>query len=124
MIRWANGDTAVVGAPTKDEAMQFANDEWGDPYSGTEVRELKRFALGLYPDICGGRLAFEGDIGPFGGDELFDLVRTAAYPLVAEAENGTTLDGKTLRERTTVLREALRLEKLRLKVRRVTKAVQ
>jgi hypothetical protein len=124
MIRWPNGDTSVVGAPTKDEAMQFANDEWGDPYSGTEVRELKRFALDMYPDISHGRLGFFVDTGPFGGDELFHLVRTAAYPLVAEAENGATLHGKTLRERTTVLREALRLEKLRLSVRPVTKAVQ
>lgn len=124
MIRWPNGDTSVVGAPTKDEAMEFAYDEWGDPHSGTEVRELKRFALDLYPDISDGRLAFSVDTGPFGGDELFHLVRTAAYPLVAEAENGTLLHGKPLREQTAILRKALRLERLRLKARPVTKAVQ
>ncbi len=124
MIRWPNGDTSVVGAPTKDEAMQFANDEWGDPYFGTEVRELKRFALDLYPDIIHGRLGFAVDTGPFGGDELFHFLRAAAYPLVAKAENSRSFEDRTLQQRSEVLREALRLEKLRLKARPATKAVQ
>jgi hypothetical protein len=48
----------------------------------------------------------------------------AAYPLVAKAENSRSFEDRTLKQRSQVLREALRLEKLRLKARPVTKAVQ
>jgi hypothetical protein len=124
MIRWPNGDTSMVGAPTKDEAIQFADDEWADPYDGAEIRELKRFALDLIPVVEDGRLWFRADTGPFGGIEEFNLLRAAAYPIIEKATDNGKLWELEEEEAEKVLAEALRLEKLRLKARPVTKAVQ
>lgn len=84
MIRWQNGSTSLIGAPTKDEAMHFADCEWGDPYSGAEVTELKRFAMDLEPRIIEGRLEFDANLGPFGGPEAFHSLPAKAYPLIEE----------------------------------------
>jgi hypothetical protein len=124
MIRWPNGDTSVVGAPTKDEAIQFADDEWADPYDGAEIRELKRFALDLIPVVEDGRLEFTADTGPFGGIEEFNLLRAAAYPIMEEATGNEKFWELEEEEAEKVLAEALRLEKKRLSVRPATKAVQ
>jgi len=123
MIRWPNGDTSVVGAPTKNEALLFADCEWDDPYGG-EIRELKRFAIDLKPVIENGRFEFLADTGPFSGHEGFNLLRSAAYPIVEETTENEKFDHLEEAEAEKVLAEALRLEKLRLSVRPVTKAVQ
>jgi hypothetical protein len=124
MIRWPNGDTSVVGAPTKGEALLFAADEWGDPYYGTELLELKRFALNLIPIAKDGRLEFVADTGPFGGDEQFHLLRAAAYPIIKDAVENEKFDELGEKEAQKVVAEALRLEKLRIFVRQATKVVQ
>jgi hypothetical protein len=81
MIRWPNGDTSLVGAPNEDEVLLYADDTWADPFSG-EITELERVALDLKPKIEDGRLGFDVDCLPDGGDdERFDFVRKA-YPLI------------------------------------------
>ncbi|MFN9973314.1 MAG: hypothetical protein ACK58T_25850, partial [Phycisphaerae bacterium] len=121
MIRWPNGDTSVVGAPTKNEALLFADCEWDDPYGG-EICELKRFAIDLKPVIENGRFEFLADTGPFSGDEEFNLLRSTAYPIIEETTENEKFDQLEEAEAEKVLAEALRLEKLRLKARPATKA--
>jgi hypothetical protein len=80
MIRWPNGTTSVVGAPTRQEALFFADCEWEDPYAG-EIQELKHFAMDIRPTLIDGQIDFMVDFGPFGGDPDYHL-GPKAYPLI------------------------------------------
>jgi hypothetical protein len=72
MIRWPNGATNVVGAPTKDEALEFVDCEWENPYDG-DLQELKRFAMDIEPMLIDGKVKYMVDFGPFGGDHAYHL---------------------------------------------------
>lgn len=76
-----------MGAPTKREALRFADCEWGDPYAG-EVQELKHFAMYLQPSLVDGEIDFMVDLGPFGGDPDYHL-GPKAYPLIDESCRGS-----------------------------------
>src|ERR1035437_5569470 len=84
MIRWSNGTTNVVGAPTKDEALEFVDCEWENPYDG-DLQELKRFAMDIEPMLIDGKVKYMVDFGPFGGDHAYHLA-PRAYPLIDEFE--------------------------------------
>ena len=98
MIRWPDGTTSFVGAPTKNEAMHFADCEWGDPYDGAEITELKRFAIDLTPKIVDGHLDFDANTGPFGGADEYHAIHDIAYPLIEELRSSETEDGMSFYE--------------------------
>lgn len=109
MLRWPNGDTSLIGAPTKDEAMLFADLEWADPYDGAEIVELKRIALDFRPEITDGQLGFSVETA-FGGSDEFDFP-AKAYPLIEQRIMDLEKPDETTQEE---MEDLLRMEKKRL----------
>lgn len=105
MIRWPNGTTSLVGAPTKDEAMVFADCEWDDPFDA-ELTELKRFAMDLQPKEAEGEFFMEATVGPFGGADEFEPVLRKAYPLVLSVLDGPEAEDDDP-ERSRKIRDAI-----------------
>jgi len=60
--------------------LSFAACEWGDPY-GSEIQELKHFAVELRPELIDGQVVVRVEFGPFSGDPDYQL-GPKAYPLV------------------------------------------